>query len=120
MITLVIRLIVNSFSIWVASLIVAGIELNGSIWQFLLVGLVFGLVNALIKPILAFFSTPLIVLTLGLFTLILNALLLWLVAWLAGLLTEPPVLVVNGFIAALLGSLVISLISWALSFILPE
>jgi putative membrane protein len=109
-----IRLFVNAFAIWLAAQLIEGIELTGNLWQALLVALIFGLVNALIKPILEFFSAPLIVFTLGIFTLILNALLLLLTSWLTDALT------ISGFWAALLGAVVISVISWVLGLLLGD
>ena len=78
-------------------------------WLYLLLaGLVFGLINLIVKPIVTFFSLPLIVVTLGLFFLVINALMLYLAAYFLDGLT------VDGFVAALLGGLVIALFNWAL------
>ena len=120
MIRLVLRVVINSFSIWIASLFIEGFHLEGSVIQILLVGLVFGLVNGFIKPFLSLISAPLIVLTLGIFTLILNTLLLILTEWLMGLFTDSPVLVIDGFFAAFLASIIISLVSWGLSLLLGD
>lgn len=114
MLRLLLRWLINAISIWVASLVVEGIELTGSLWQILLVALVFGLINALIKPLLQFFATPLIIVTLGLFTLLINTFLLWFTS----LLTDT--LVVDGFWAAFWGALIISVISWAASFLVDD
>ncbi len=120
MVKFILRVVVNSFSIWVAALVLDGVTLEGTFIQILLLGVVFGLVNALIKPFLKLVSTPLIVLTLGLFTLIINTLLLLFTEWLMSLLSEPPVLQIDGFIAALLASAIISLISWLLSLLIGD
>ena len=114
MVKLIIRLLVNALAIWLAAQLIDGIELTGNLWQALLVALIFGLINAVIKPILVFFSAPLIVVTLGIFTLVLNALLLLLTSWLTDALT------VSGFWAALLGALVITAISWGLGLLLGD
>lgn len=114
MLKLLLRWVINALSIWVASLIVDGIVLVGSIWQILLIALIFGLVNTLIKPLLQFFAAPIIVITVGFFTLLINAFLLWLTSLLSN------ILVVEGFWAAFWGALIISIISWSLSFILGE
>ena len=97
-----------------AAFFVDGIELSGTLWQVLLVALLFGLINALIKPLFQFFAAPLIVISLGLFTLLINAFLLWLTS----LLTDT--LVVSGFWPAFWGALIISGVSWALSFLLGD
>jgi len=111
---LLIRWLFNAVSLWVAALLVDGIELTGNLWQILLVALIFGLINALIKPIFQFFALPLIVVTLGLFTLLINAFLLWLTSLLTSTLS------VNSFWAALFGALIISVVSWVLSLFLSE
>jgi putative membrane protein len=117
------RLVASAFAIWVAALIVPGVEIGGD--QFtdqalvaLLVGLVFGVINAVIKPIVKVLAFPLYVVTLGLFTLVANALLFWLTAWLAGVLTID--FTVDGFWPALLGALVVSLVSWGLSLLVRD
>ena len=110
MYTFVLRLVVNVFSIWVAVKLIDGVYLTpGANWvHFVLIGLVFGVLNALVKPILVFFSIPAIVLTMGLFYLVINALILWLTAAVVG-----P-FVVTGFWAAVWGGLVISVLNWLL------
>jgi putative membrane protein len=100
-----IRLFVNALALTAAAALVDGIEMSGGFWDVLLVALVFGLVNAILKPILLIFSFPLIVVTLGLFALVVNALLLMLTA---RILDD---FAVSGFWAAVLGSIVISLVT---------
>lgn len=111
---LVIRLFVNAVALWVAAQLVGGIELAGEFWPVILVAAVFGLVNALIKPFMLLLSLPLLVLTLGLFTIVVNALMLWLTSLLVGALS------VAGLWPAILGSLLISVVSFLFSIILPE
>jgi putative membrane protein len=111
---LVIRLFVNAVALWVAAQLVGGIDLAGEFWSVLLVAAVFGIVNALIKPFMLLLSLPLLVLTLGLFTIVVNALMLWLTSALVGALS------VAGFWAALWGSLLISVVSFLFSVFLPE
>lgn len=115
---LLLRLVVNAVAIWVAAAIVPGVELGGSDTQetvvtALLVGAIFGLVNAVIKPIVAILALPLFILTLGLITFVVNALLLLFTAWLAGELDLA--FTVEGFVAALLGAIVVSLVSFGLN-----
>ena len=78
----------------------------------LLVALILGLVSALVKPIVTFFSIPFILLTLGLFLLVINALMLMFTAWIAGVVGIG--FHVDGFWAAVLGSIVITLVNWAI------
>jgi len=87
----------------------------GRYLSLILTGLVLGVVNAIVKPILVMVSMPITCLTLGLFIFVINALMLLLVSAIPGL-----GFVVNGFIVALAASILISLVSWALSMVLPD
>lgn len=100
-----IRLIVNALALSAAAWLLDGISLSGGFFDVLLVALVFGLLNALLKPILLFFSLPFLIVTLGLFAFVVNALVLMLTASLTDAMS------VSGFGAALLGSLVVSLVT---------
>ncbi|MER7758408.1 phage holin family protein [Streptomyces sp. NPDC097619] len=84
----------------------------------ILVALVFGLVNVLVKPVVKLLSLPLFVLTLGLFTLVVNALMLLLTSWISGKLDLN--FHVDGFWTAVLGGLIISIVSWAVNLALPD
>ena len=108
---LVIRLLINAVALWAAASWIEGIVFDGTIVEMLVVAGVFGLINAIIRPIINFFAFPFILLTLGLLTLIINAAMLWLTA------AFTPALQVHGLVAAVLGSLVISVISFFLSLI---
>jgi putative membrane protein len=103
-----IRLFVNAFALAAAAWLIDGIQMSGDFVNVLLVALVFGVLNALLKPLLLFFSLPLLILTLGLFALVVNAGMLMLTA---GLLDDFDV---SGFGAAFLGSLVISIVTMLL------
>lgn len=107
------RVLANSLALYLASLLVPGIELTG-LGPALLAGLVLGLVNAVIRPVLLFLTLPLTLLTLGLFILILNGLLLQLVAWLVGGFT------VAGLWPAVFGAIVVGLVSWLLTAFLSD
>jgi putative membrane protein len=111
---LIIRLFVNAAALWVAARVVPGIGLSGELSPVLIVAAVFGLVNAMVKPIVMFLSIPFVILTLGLFILVINAGMLMLTAALLDSLS------VAGFEAALLGSLMVSLVSLLFSLVLPE
>jgi putative membrane protein len=110
----IIRLFVNALALSAAAYLVSGIVLEGGLWPVLLVALVFGLVNAILKPILMLLSLPLLFVTLGLFTLVINAGLLLLTARLT------DALVVAGFGAAFWGALVVSIVSMLLSALLKD
>jgi putative membrane protein len=111
---LVIRLIINALALYAASWFVGGISLEGSWVSIAIVALIFGVVNAIIKPIVKILSFPFILITLGLFTLVVNALMLMLTAWFSSALQ------ISGFWAAFLGAIVISIVSWLLSSLLED
>jgi len=110
---LLLRWLVNALGLYAASELVRGIDFGGD-WRVLLgVALVFGLVNALLRPLLNLLTCPLIILTLGLFTLVINAVLLLVSSTLSQALHLSYV--VQDFWAAFWGALIISLISMAVS-----
>jgi putative membrane protein len=92
-----------------ATTVVPGISFSGSLLTLALAGIVFGLFNAVVRPVAIFLSLPLIVLTLGIFYLILNGILLWLASLLI------PGYSVAGIVPGILGSLVIALLNWVAS-----
>jgi putative membrane protein len=110
---IIIRFAVNAIALWVASVLVSGVTVSGSAVEWLVLLVVFGLVNAVIKPILKLLTLPINVMTLGLFTWVINAFLLWFTS----LLTDA--LELDGIIAAFLGSLVVSIVSALLSWFVP-
>lgn len=110
---LFIRLLVNAVALWCAAYFIDGIDYTGT-WPGLLgLALVFGVVNTLIRPVLSFFSFPIQIVTLGIFTLVLNALMLLLTSYLARRFDIP--FVVSGFVPAFLGALLVSILSTILS-----
>lgn len=121
--TLLIRLVINGLALWAAAAIVSGVDIlaegtGDQVLTVLLVAVIFGLVNALIKPILMLFTLPLFILTLGLITFVINALMLWLTGGIASALDID--FSVEGFWPALLGALIITIVSWILSAIIPD
>ena len=107
------RLIITACALWVAVRFVPGITWTGTPLGLLGVAVVFGLVNALVRPLLAMLTCPLVILTLGLFLLVLNALMLWLTAALSVELGLG--FGVAGFVPAFVGSLVVSITSAVLN-----
>lgn len=100
------QVVANGVAVWVAARLVPGIAYTGDLLYLLLAGIVLGLLNLLVKPVVSFFSFPFIVLTLGLFYLLINGLILWL----ADAFLDQ--LVVDGCLPAILGGLVIALFNW--------
>ncbi len=120
-----VKTVVNGLALWLTALVVTGIHFGQSsdLWRttqtILLVGLLFGLVNALIKPVVKLLSFPLIVVTLGLFTLVVNALMLGLTSWLSGQLGLA--FHVDAFFwDAVLGALVVTFVSMLLNVLVPD
>lgn len=107
------RLLVNAAALWAATQLVSGISYTGDWPFFFVVALVFGVLNLLVKPILFLLTLPFFLITLGLFTLVLNAGMLWLTSTLSESLGLG--FRVDGFWAAFWGALVVSLVSFALS-----
>ena len=81
--SLVLHWLLNAAALWVAAWLLPGLDFQGTLLQLLLVAAVFGIVNSLLRPILTVLTCPLIVVTLGLFTLVINACMLLLTGWLS-------------------------------------
>ena len=113
--SLLIRWVVIAVAVWLTALILPGMTLQGGIIGILLVSLVFGLINAIIKPIVKLLTCPLVILTLGLFTLVINMLMLLLTEWLV-----PQYLQVDGWLWAFIAAIVISLVTMVLNAIIPD
>jgi putative membrane protein len=120
---LLIRLVINAVALWVTTLVVPGIEVSGSTaWRtiatLVIVAAIFGLVNAILKPIIKVVGCLFYILTLGLIAFVVNALLFLLVDWLSGELDLP--FSVDGFWPAFWGAIVMTVVSWLLSLVIPD
>jgi len=116
--SLLLHWLLNAAALWVAAWLLPGLDFQGTVLQLLLVAAVFGIVNSLIRPILTILTCPLIVVTLGLFTLVINALMLMLTGWLSTRWNLG--FTVTGFWAAFWGGLVVGLVGVLLSLALPR
>ena len=119
----VIGIVVSAAALGVAAWIVPGILVTGhttlaKVGTLLIVALIFGVINTVLKPIIKTFGCALYVLTLGLVALIVNGLLLWLTSAIADSLSLP--FHITGFVAAVEGALIVSIVSWGLHLILPD
>jgi putative membrane protein len=114
---LLLHWVLNAAALWVAAAIVPGLDFSGGVGRLLLVAAVFGIVNATVRPLLTILTCPLIIVTLGLFTLVINALMLLVTGWLSE--SWNLGFTVMGFWAAFWGGLVVGLVSMALSLLLP-
>ncbi|MBA2265366.1 MAG: phage holin family protein [Chloroflexi bacterium] len=107
------QILINAAALYVAVLIVPNLEFTGEWWKLLLVAAIFGVVNTFVRPILRIFTLPITIMTLGLFLLVINALMLLLTGVISNELNLG--LTVGDFLAALLGSIVISIVGMLLS-----
>jgi putative membrane protein len=118
-----VRWLINAVALWVTTKVVSGIEISGSstgkeLLTLLAVALIFGLVNAIIKPIVKLVGCLFYLLTLGLISFFVNALLFLLVDWIADLIDLP--FHIDGFWPAFWGAIVMGLVSWAISLVIPD
>lgn len=116
----IVRMAINAIALYLAVWILPGLDLSGGVVSLLWIALIFGLVNALLGPLLKFLSCGLIVLTLGLFTLVINTFLFWLTYVISqsfelGLIIYDPI-----WWNAFLGALVVSVVSFIMSMILKD
>ncbi len=112
------RLIVTAIALWVAVQIIPGLDYRGGPFGLVGVALVFGIINALVRPVLLLLTCPLVVLTLGLFLFILNGILLWLTAAFSSAL--GIYFHVGGIVPAVLGGLVVGVVSMLLNVFVRE
>lgn len=108
-------------SLWVAVWLLDGFNFTGEWWQFLIAAAIVGLANALVKPILKLFSLPLIMLTLGLFMVLVNAAVLQLAVWLSGPDVLDLGLTSDGFFwTTFWASIIVSVVGWLIGILLPD
>jgi putative membrane protein len=110
----VFRLLIQMVAILILSYLMPGVIWVDGVWSALVAAFLLGLVNGLLRPLLVFFTFPITILTFGLFLLVINGLMLWLVS---GIVSGFHV---NGFPGAVLGSILISVVTWILSRFIPS
>ncbi|MCG5214560.1 phage holin family protein [Streptosporangium sp. KLBMP 9127] len=120
---IIIKILIVAAALWVATQVVAGIDVTGKtttedVVALLGVALIFGVINAVLKPIIKVVGCAFYVLTLGLFALIVNAGLMLLTSWIAEQLSVP--FHVDDFWSALWGALIVGIVSWVLDLIIPD
>lgn len=117
------RAALTGFALWVVTLIVPGISFVGAdstlqeVGIIFVVAVIFGLVNAIIKPIVQFISIPLYILTLGLIHVVINALMLWITSWITENTTHWGLVIDEFWWTAIWAAIVLSIVSWLLSLI---
>ncbi|MGO4384023.1 phage holin family protein [Specibacter sp. RAF43] len=128
MVRLVVRVLVNAVALWIATVLLPGVTIGYSAGggldtgsatgntalAYVFIGLIFGVVNALIKPIVLLLSLPVTIVTLGLFTIVINAAMLWLTSWLSAY-TPVHFALDSFFWTAILAALIISVVSMLMS-----
>jgi len=117
---LVIRWVVSGLALFAAAMVVPGIHVERNSWTlFAVMAIILGLVNAIVRPLLKLLSCPLVILTLGLFLLVINGLTLWLASYIAVNWFHVG-FYVRGFWAAFLGALVVSIVSMAFHVLIKD
>ncbi|GGQ70571.1 phage holin family protein [Couchioplanes azureus] len=121
---IIIRLVITAVSLWIATLVIDGIQLTtdsvpGKVGALVAVAVIFGIVNAVLRPIIKTIGCGLYVLTLGLISVVVNGLLFLLTSWIAGRL-DVPFHVEDFWPSAVLGALLVGIVSWVLNMLVPD
>jgi putative membrane protein len=116
----ILRWAINAIALYLAILILPGIDLNSGLASIIWLALIFGLINALFRPLLQFLTCPLIVLTLGLFTIVINTFLFWLTSVIGQSFGLELVIADPVWWNAFLGGLVVSVVSVVMTLILKD
>jgi len=117
---ILIKLVITAVAVWIATLIIPGIHLHthstaGKIETLVIVALIFGIINAVLKPIAKTLGCLAYAITFGLISIVVNGLLFWLTSFVAGKLSVP--FHITGFVPAVLGALLVGVVGWVLSLI---
>ncbi|MDR2984496.1 MAG: phage holin family protein [Nocardiopsaceae bacterium] len=120
---LLIKLVVTAAAVWAATALISGIQVqthstSGKVATIVVVALIFGIINAVLKPIVKVVGCLAYAATFGLIAIVVNGLLFWLTSWVAEKLTVP--FHIKGFVPAVLGALVVGIVSWLLSLVLDR
>ena len=121
-----VRAAVTGLALWIVTLLVSGIHFVGGdttlqrVGVIFVVAVIFGVVNAFIKPIVQILSIPLYILTLGLFHVVINAFMLWITSWISENTTHWGLYIDDFWWTAIWAAIVLSIVSWLLSLLLPD
>jgi putative membrane protein len=121
---IIIRLLITAFSLWIATVLIDGIELTtdsntNKVLTLIVVAVIFGIINAVLRPIIKVIGCGLYILTLGLIALVVNGALFMLTSWIAGQF-DLPFHVDDFWPSAVLGALIVSVVSWLLNMLVPD
>jgi len=120
---ILIRIVVTAVALWISTLVLSGITVDTpsapkKVGTLLAVAIIFGIINAVIRPIVKTVGCAFYVLTLGLVALVVNGALFLLTSWIAGKLSLP--FHVSGFVTAVLGAMIVGVVSWVLNAVIPD
>ncbi|HUD38969.1 MAG TPA: phage holin family protein [Streptosporangiaceae bacterium] len=120
---ILIKLVITAVALWLATVLIHGINLTthsttGKVGTLIVVALIFGIINAVLKPIIKTIGCLAYAITLGLISIVVNGLLFWLTSYIAGKLSVP--FHITGFVPALLGALLVGIVGWLLSLIVDR
>lgn len=120
---ILLKLVITALAVWIATLVIPGIQLHthstsGKIGTVIVVALIFGIINAVLKPIAKTVGCLAYAITLGLISIVVNGLLFWLTSYVAGKLKVP--FHITGFVPAVLGALLVGVVGWVLSLIVDR
>ena len=117
----------TGIALWLVTILVPGVDIVGGegnlikrVGIIFVVAVIFGVVNAFIKPIVQFISIPLYILTLGLIHVVINALMLWITSWITEHTTDWGLFIDDFWWTAIWAAIVLSIVSWLLSLVLPD
>jgi putative membrane protein len=118
-----IKLVITALALWLATVLIHGINLTthsttGKVGTLIAVALIFGIINAVLKPIIKTIGCLAYAITLGLISIVVNGLLFWLTSYIAGKLSVP--FHITGFVPAVLGALLVGIVGWLLSLIVDR
>jgi putative membrane protein len=122
-----VRAAVTAVALWLVTILVPGVQIVGGEGDVLkragvifVVAVIFGVINAFIKPVVQFISIPLYILTLGLIHIVINALMLWITSWITEHTTHWGLFIDDFWWTAIWAAIVLSIVSWLLSLVLPD
>lgn len=116
---LILRILINAIAIWLTAMLLESFNFDGDFLNLIIVAIIFGLVNGLVRPIVKLLTLPITLITLGLFTLVINAVMLSLTVWLSNSLSLTGGLFEN-ILVTFVAAIIISVISTVLSWFIPD
>ncbi|HIE56770.1 MAG TPA: phage holin family protein [Anaerolineales bacterium] len=116
---LILRILINAVALWLTSMLFSSLQFDGNVWGLIVAAIIFGLVNAFIRPLITLLTLPITIITLGLFTLVINMFMLLITVWISNALSMTGSVLQN-LLTAFMAAIVITIISAVLSWFLPD